>query len=124
MRRRPASAVTLVEEFEQKRTPLSEYLIDMPVGSLHGVKGPDDMLPGNVLMEKVAHGVHENHAWLFPVERLQQAFGPDRDVKTVFEGMAPHAAESLGEPCSIAVVASGADLGAAGDRVPGGICPF
>jgi hypothetical protein len=29
-------------------------------------------------MEKIAHGIHENHPGPFPFERLQEPFGSDR----------------------------------------------
>jgi hypothetical protein len=75
-------------------------------------------------MKEIAHRVDKNHARFFPVERLQEALGADSKIKTIFERVAGHAAEAFGEPGGIAIVASRADLGAAGDRVPCRVGPL
>jgi hypothetical protein len=75
-------------------------------------------------MKKIAHRVDENHAGLFPVERLHEALGPDGQIETLFEGMSRYAAEAFGEARGVAIIASRADLCATRHRVPGGIGPF
>src|SRR5262249_44804875 len=115
---RPVS-VPIVDEFLQQRAALREDLIDVPVGALHGVEDLGDMRFRHRLMEKIAHRVDEYHPGLFPIERLREALGPDGEIEAVLERMTRDTAEAFGKTGGVAVIASGADLGAAGDRVPG-----
>src|SRR6266704_1435095 len=59
-----------------------------------------------------------------PGEWLQEPFRPKRQVKTRFERVPRHAAKPLGKSGGIAIVATGANLGASRDRAPGRISPF
>ena len=68
--------VSLVEEFAQKRTALREHLVDVPVGLLHRIEYLRDMADRDLLVEQVAHGIHEDHPGLLPFKRLQKPFGP------------------------------------------------
>lgn len=53
-----------------------------------------------------------------------EAFRAQLEVEAALVGVSGHAAEALGEGFGVAVGAAGADLGAAGDRVPGGVGPL
>jgi hypothetical protein len=124
MRWRRSGFVAIVDEFLQQRAALREDLIDVPVGALHCVEDLGDVRFRHRLMKKIAHRVDKNHAGLFPVERLHEAFRPDGEIKTVFEGVSRHAAEAFGEAGGIAIIAAGTDLCATGHGVPGRIGPL
>jgi hypothetical protein len=59
-----------------------------------------------------------------PGERLRQLFGNEFQVKALLIRMAFDAAEPLGERLGIAVLATGTNLGAAANWVPGSVSPF
>jgi hypothetical protein len=46
-------------------------------------------------VKEVAHGVDEDPPRLPPLERLRQAFGPEREIEAVLKGMSKDAAKSL-----------------------------
>jgi hypothetical protein len=79
---------------------------------------------GDVLVKKIAPGVHENHARLVPRKRLQKAFRVPRRVKAGFKGMSRHAAETLRKTRGVAILAPGADLGATDNGIPRRVAPF
>src|SRR5262249_49759193 len=79
---------------------------------------------GDVLVEEVAHAIHEDGPGLLPGQGQAEAVRPDLEVEALFVGMAWDPTESLGKRLGVAVLAPGADLRAACDRVPRGIRPF
>src|SRR5882757_8107705 len=96
----------------------------MPVSPLHGVEYGSYVARCDFLMKKIAHRVHENHPGSLPSERLEEPFGPQRQVKACSERMTGDTSKAFREPLGVAIVTTGADLCAAGDRVPGRICPL
>lgn len=75
-------------------------------------------------MKEITHGVDENHAWRSPAQRLVQPLRPQRQIKAALEGMSRRSAKPLGKTFRVAMVATGADLCAAGDRIPSGVRPL
>ncbi|CAD5253920.1 hypothetical protein BOSE21B_100047 [Bosea sp. 21B] len=96
----------------------------MPIRQFHGVEHFRDETVRHILVEQVGHRVHEDHLRLPPTEWLLQAFGPERQIESVFERVSRHAAKALREPFRVAVIAAGTDLRAPGDRVPRSVGPL
>ena len=48
----------------------------------------------------------------------------ERQIEAIRVFPVPHGPQAVGQPRRIAVLATGADLGAAGQRIPGGFRPF
>ena len=68
--------------------------------------------------------IDEDELWVPPAQGVLESFGTQRQIKSSFKGVSFDVAKAFGKPLGIAVVATGADLGAAGDRVPGAVGPF
>jgi hypothetical protein len=96
----------------------------MASGQAHDFKYFLDETQGNALMEKIAHGVHENHLRTFPRERQGQYVVMNSEVETVGIIGLTHCLQSARHSFRVAIPASLAYLGAAGQRVPCGLCPF
>ena len=96
----------------------------MPVSLLHGIEYLVDECAVDVLMEEVAHRVHEDHARLFPKYGLLQSRRPECQVKTLLVGVSDNPAPALCEALGVAVVTTRTYLGAARHRVPGCVGPF
>src|SRR5208337_3891068 len=75
-------------------------------------------------MEEVAHRVYEDHLRRLPPKWLRQLFRHQPEVKPLLVGMALHPAKSFGECLGIAVITTGANLGAAAGGVPRRVRPF
>jgi len=75
-------------------------------------------------MEQIAHAVDEYASWLPPVQRVFQHVGLQRDLETISVIGLPHGLEAMCQPFGIAELAAGANLGAAGNRVPCCVSPF
>jgi hypothetical protein len=65
-----AVRVSGIYEVAKQRAPLGENLENVMISALHNVKDTRNVRGWNVLVEKVAHGVHEYHSRFFPSERL------------------------------------------------------
>ena len=85
---------------------------------------PLDVVVGNVLVEQVAHRVDEDHLRRAPPQRLRELLRDEPQIEALLVRMAWHAAEPLGERLGVAVLAAGADLRAAADRVPRRVGPL
>ena len=96
----------------------------MPVGRFHRVEDRINESEGHGLVEKVAHRVDEYTAWRSPVQRLLEAFGPQRQIEAVLEWMTRHTPEALRKALCITEVATARDFGAPCNRVPRRIGPF
>lgn len=96
----------------------------MPGRPFHSVKHLIDELLWYPFMEKITHRVDENLARATPVKRLVEALRPQGQVESAAERVTRYPSEALRQTLGIAVVASRADLGTAGDRVPGGVGPL
>src|SRR6266436_958604 len=119
-----ACAVTLPKEVTHEGRALCKYLERVPRCALHRIEDAIDKILGNVLMEKVAHGIHEDHAGRAPAERLLQPLRTQSQIEASLEWMTRSTTKSFREALSIAVIASGADLRAASDGVPGRVSPL
>ena len=96
----------------------------MPVRRHHDLRDSAHVLIRDAWLEQIAHRVDEHELGRAPGERLGQFFGDEAQVEALLVGMALHAAKAFGKRLGVAVLASGADLGAAADGVPGGVGPF
>ena len=93
-------------------------------GAGHDVEDFLDEIEGDVFMEEVAHGVDEDGAGFFPAEGDIKGVVVEGGAKAVTVVGLAHGVEASGESLGVAVLAAGADFGAAGDGVPGGLGPF
>ncbi len=116
--------IPLPDVVAHERAALGQHLVDMPVRLLHGIEHVVDECAVDVLVEKVAHRVHEDHPRLFPEHGLLQPRRPECQVEALLVRVPGNATPALCEAFSIAVVATRTDLGAARHRVPGRIRPF
>ena len=114
----------LPDEIAHQRTALGENLIDVPIGPFHRIEYLPDVLVGYLLMKQIAHRVHEDELRTPPMQRLLYTLRPQGQVETGFERMALDPAKTLGKPFGVAMIASGADLRAARNRVPGAVRPL
>lgn len=122
--RRQAAAVPAAKISDHEGTALRQHLKCMPVGGFHGVEHGVDKGPGQFFVKKIAHGVDEDAPGLSPIQRLRQAFGPEREVEAVLKGMPGNAAKPLCEALGVTEVAAARYLRAAGDGIPGRVRPF
>lgn len=124
VRGRASVGIAAIHIVPEPRAPLGQDLVRVPIGRLHRVEYPIDEGCRYGLMEEIAHRVYENHPSTAPAQWLIQALGPEGQVKPVFEGMARHSTEPLGEARGIAVIASSGDLRATCDGVPRSVGPL
>src|SRR3990172_11254452 len=96
----------------------------MPVRFLHRVEDARDEPRWNVLVEEVAHRVHEYAAGPLPQTRLLQAFRPEPQVEPELEGVSLNTTKAFRKPLGVAVVATAADLRAARHGIPGCVGPL
>ena len=114
----------LEPKLRQPLRSLGEDLERMPRGLLHGAEDLSDEGEGNLLVEKVAHAVHEDRAGLLPCERQFQTLWPKSEVEALLEVVAWNATPALGKNLGIAMLAAGTNLRTTCDRVPGRIRPL
>ena len=69
-------------------------------------------------MEEIAHGVYKNELRLLPLERRFQDVLMQSQLEAVSVIGLPHCAQPKCHPLGITVLTTGADLGAAGYRIP------
>ena len=124
MRRDGPALIALTDETAHQRTALGEDLIDVPVRALHRVEYAMDELDGNIFMEKITHRIDEDELWVPPARRVLKSFGTQRQIKASLESMSLDIAKAFGKALGIAVVTTGTDLRATGDRVPGAVGPL
>jgi hypothetical protein len=122
-RDRPA-LIPVPDIVAHERAALGQHLVDMPVRLLHRIEHLVDELTVDVLVEQVAHRVHEDHPRLLPERGLFQSRRPERQVESLLVGMSWNAPPTLSEAFGVAVVTARTDLGAARHRVPRRIRPF
>lgn len=96
----------------------------MPGRGFHRIEHAPNEFAWNLLVKQIAHRIHENHARGTPAERLLQTLGSKCEVKAGFERMSGRPAKTLGKTFSVAMIATGTDLGAPGDRVPSCVGPL
>jgi hypothetical protein len=103
---------------------LGEHLELMPMSPVHDGKNVINEVSRHIPVEQVRHAVDEDAPRALPAERLLKPPRPKGQVKARLKRVTRRAAPALGKPLSVAVIAPGADLRAAGDRVPSGIGPL
>ena len=119
----PAS-VTSTDVVTHERAALGQHLVHVPVRALHRIKHPINERPVNVLVEKVAHRIDENHPRPLPLARLLKPRRPQRQVEALLIRMTDDATPAFRKARRIAIVTPGSDLGATRHRVPSRIRPF
>src|SRR5438445_384727 len=72
----------------------------------------------------VADRVHAHHLWSSPAQRLGEFVRNKAQVESLFVGVPFYAPEPLGEHFGVAVFASGTDLCAPTNRIPGRVRPL
>src|SRR6266853_720783 len=117
-------AVALPKKVAHEGGAFCQDLKRVPRRAFHRIKDAIDEILGNVLVEKVTHGIHEDHARRAPAERLFQPFRTQGQIEASLEWMTWSTTKSFGDPLGIAVIAPGADLRAASDGVPGRVSPL
>lgn len=96
----------------------------MPVRRQHHAADLLDVVVRHLVVEEVAHRIHENLLGRRPPDGVAQFFGHQAQIETELEGMSFHATESLGQGLGVAMLTPWADFSAAPDWVPSGICPL
>ena len=96
----------------------------MPVRALHRVEYAMDVLERNVFVEQVTHRIDEDELRVPPARRVLESFWTQSQIKASLKRMSLDIAKAFGKALGIAVVATGADLGATGDRVPAAVGPL
>ena len=89
----------------------------MPVRRCHDPRDFDDVFVGNVLVEKVAHRIHEDHPGRSPTERIAELFGHDAQIKAELKWMVRNSAPALGERFCVTVKTARADFRAAANWI-------
>src|SRR5262245_60398172 len=112
-----------VECFEAFR-PLRKDLVLVPVGPVHHPKDTPDAFQRDLVVEKVAHAVHEHALRLLPTESFFQFFRDEPQIEALFERVSRYATKPFCKSFRVAVLAAGTDFGAAPNGVPGRIRPF
>jgi hypothetical protein len=67
----------------------------MPIGLFHRLEHFGNVLVRNVFVKEITHGIHKDHPRLFPCKRLQESFGVQCQIKTLFKRMARHSPKTL-----------------------------
>src|SRR5262245_28149737 len=91
---------------------LREHLEVMPRSEAHRREDGIDEVIRHVLVEQVAHRVHEDSTGLFPRERKADPLRPQPKIEALLVRMSRNPSESLREGQGVAVLASGTDLAA------------
>ena len=89
----------------------------MPIGALHRVEYALNVLGGNILVEEIAHRIDEDELWTPPLHGLFEAFGAKGQVEARLERVSLDATKTLRKALGIAMVTTGANLRAAGNRL-------
>jgi len=90
----------------------------------HDLEHLADEVLGHILVEEVAHGIYEDVARLFQVQRIVEHVGMTGHREAVAVVGLAHGLQPRGHALRVAVAAAGAGLGASGDRIPCGVGPF
>lgn len=101
-------------QLSQSFRALRQHLEDVLTGLFHDFKRPTYEVHRHVGMEKIAHGVDENNARLFPAQRKIEKVVMDREPEPVHIAHTPHGLKPESHALGIAVQAARADLGAPG----------
>jgi hypothetical protein len=99
-------------------------LKDVVISPFDRVEYGLDVIIGHVLVKKVAHGIHEDHAGRRPSQRSFEKIRLQCGAKLVPIAMLAHRVKSASHAFRIAEFAPGADLRAARNRIPSGVSPL
>ena len=75
-------------------------------------------------MKQIAHRVDEYHPRHTPAQGITKLLGNEPEVEAVLERMSLYSAKTLGESLCVAMLATGADLSATANRIPGRVSPL
>src|SRR2546426_9075470 len=109
------------EKVPHSLRPFSQYLIGMPTRVGHDFSHGDDIIIRYFAMKKVAHRINKYHLRSLPANWLGKLFRYKAQVKTLFIRMTFDSTKTFSKRFGVAASASGADLCASADRIPGGI---
>ncbi len=101
-----------------------EDLVNMPIRRAHRFKRLEDELGGHTVLKEVAHRVYEYFSRPSPTQWLKELFRNQSEVKAELVRMPPDSAPALSEHGGVAVLATGAHLGASPNGIPGCIRPL
>src|SRR5205085_309895 len=97
-----------------------QHLKAMPMGFSHHVKNLLDKFEWDILMEKIAHRIDEYCAWLFPPERQFNHMLMQGKLETIGIIGLSHQFQPHRQPFRVAMLATGTNFCAAGNRIPSG----
>src|ERR1017187_1030016 len=112
------------EELCQSLRTLGEDLKSMPVRFDHNVCDCFDVVLRDSIVKEVTHRVHKYHLWSSPTERFAKFLWNKTQVESLLVWVTLHTAKSFSKHFGVAVLASGADLRAAANRIPRRISPL
>jgi hypothetical protein len=92
--------------------------------SVHDRENLLDEFEWHILVKEIAHRIDKNEARRFPPKRNRQGLRLQRKPETVDVLRLTHCLEPERHPFGVAELAAGADLCAAGNRVPRCLGPF
>src|SRR5712672_767912 len=96
----------------------------MPFRGHHDLRHRNDVVVRNSIMEKVAHGIDENHFWYAPAQRFHKFLWHEPQIEPLLVWVALNSPEAFRKCLRVAMFTTGTDFRAAANRIPGGICPF
>lgn len=96
----------------------------MPIGFDHDLRDSFSVAVRHAGLEEIAHRVDEHQLRRPPAKRLSQLLWNKAKIKPLLVRMSLNPTKALGEGLRVAMLASGADFGAATDGVPGSVGPF
>jgi len=83
-----------------------------------------DEFPRDLFVKQIAHRIHKDQSRLTPgLGQIDDIF-VERNFEAVMISSIAHRLEAQSQTLGIAILATSADLRAAGDRIPRRLCPF
>lgn len=110
--------------FTHPSRAFGQYLVGVLRGAPDHVEYLIEKAERDIVVEQVAHRVHEVHRRFVPLERLIQALGENAEGEPVFVPFCTHGLQPPRHGLGVAVFAAGRNLGAARCRIPRLLCPF
>ena len=115
---RPALVQLRGQEHLEALCSFREDLVSVPVRAEHHCCHGLDVPVWNRILKEVAHAIDKHGSRRPPTQGFEKLVRDESWVEAVAVGVCGDAPESLSEGFGIAVLTSGADLGAAADRIP------
>ena len=110
--------------FQKALGSLGQDLILVLVREIHDAENVVNVFRWNPVVKEIAHRVDEDPLRLLPAKRLLQFFGDEAEVEALLKWMSLYSAEAFRKSFGVAVLATGADLRAAANRIPGRVGPL